>query len=204
MTATPVTAQAEAPTEAERVLTFWLEEVEPKQWYTADDDLDATTRSRFAGLWDKAAEGALGHWLTEPNGALAYIIVTDQFARNLWRDDPRAFQLDDSARSVAKLAIDNGWDREIVPPGRQFFYLPLMHSENLVDQDRAVRLFHERMPEAESSLLHARAHREVIRDFGRFPFRNKALGRETSEAEAEWLEQGGYGAVVERLKSDAK
>ena len=204
MTATPVTAQAEAPTEAERVLTFWLEEVEPKQWYIADDDLDATIRSRFAGLWDKAAEGALGHWLTEPNGALAYIIVTDQFARNLWRDDPRAFQLDDSARSVAKLAIDNGWDREIVPPGRQFFYLPLMHSENLVDQDRAVRLFHERMPEAESSLLHARAHREVIRDFGRFPFRNKALGRETSEAEAEWLEHGGYGAVVERLKSDAK
>lgn len=202
MTATPVTAHAEAPTEAEKVLTFWLEEVEPKQWYIADDDLDATIRTRFGPAWERAAEGALGHWLTEPNGALAYIIVTDQFARNIWRDDARAFQLDEQARSVAKLAIDNGWDREIVPPGRQFFYMPLMHAENLVDQDRAVRLFCDRMPEADSNLLHARAHREVIRQFGRFPFRNKALGRETTRAEAEWIEQGGYGAVCERLKSE--
>lgn len=128
MTATPVTAQAEAPTEAEKVLAFWLEEVEPRQWYVADEALDVTIRGRFGKLWDRAEEGALGHWLTEPNGALAYIIVTDQFARNIWRDDARAFQLDEQARSVAKLAIDNGWDLEIVPPGRQFFYLPLMHS----------------------------------------------------------------------------
>ncbi|MBB3712533.1 uncharacterized protein (DUF924 family) [Limimaricola variabilis] len=203
MTATPVTAQAEAPTEAEKVLAFWLEEVEPRQWYVADEALDATIRDRFGKLWDRAEEGALGHWLTEPNGALAYIIVTDQFARNIWRDDARAFQLDEQARSVAKLAIDNGWDLEIVPPGRQFFYLPLMHSENLVDQDRAVRLFHERMPEAKDNLLHARAHRKVIREFGRFPFRNAALGRETTDAEREWLEAGGYGAVIKRLKSES-
>ena len=203
MTATPVTAQAEAPTEAEKVLAFWLEEVEPRQWYVADEALDATIRDRFGKLWDRAEEGALGHWLTEPNGALAYIIVTDQFARNIWRDDARAFQLDEQARSVAKLAIDNGWDREIVPPGRQFFYLPLMHSENLVDQDRAVRLFHERMPEAKDNLLHARAHRKVIREFGRFPFRNAALGRETTDAEREWLDAGGYGAVIKRLKSES-
>ncbi|MGX9854848.1 DUF924 family protein [Limimaricola variabilis] len=203
MTATPVTAQAEAPTEAEKVLAFWLEEVEPRQWYVADEALDATIRDRFGKLWDRAEEGALGHWLTEPNGALAYIIVTDQFARNIWRDDARAFQLDEQARSVAKLAIDNGWDLEIVPPGRQFFYLPLMHSENLVDQDRAVRLFHERMPEAKDNLLHARAHRKVIREFGRFPFRNAALGRETTDAERDWLEAGGYGAVIKRLKSES-
>ena len=203
MTATPVTAQAEAPTEAEKVLAFWLEEVEPRQWYVADEALDATIRDRFGKLWDRAEEGALGHWLTEPNGALAYIIVTDQFARNIWRDDARAFQLDEQARSVAKLAIDNGWDLEIVPPGRQFFYLPLMHSENLVDQDRAVRLFHERMPEAKDNLLHARAHRKVIREFGRFPFRNAALGRETTDAEREWLDAGGYGAVIKRLKSES-
>ncbi|GAD56855.1 LOW QUALITY PROTEIN: putative transmembrane protein [Limimaricola cinnabarinus LL-001] len=203
MTATPVTAQAEAPTEAERVLTFWLEEVEPKQWYIADDDLDATIRSRFGGLWDKAAEGALGHWLTEPNGALAYIIVTDQFARNLWRDDPRAFQLDDSARSVAKLAIDNGWDREIVPPGRS------SSTCHCIPRTSSIRTAPcgcstSGCQRPKAACCHARAHREVIRDFGRFPFRNKALGRETSEAEAEWLEQSGYGAVVERLKSDAK
>ncbi|WPY94744.1 DUF924 family protein [Limimaricola variabilis] len=203
MTATPVTAQAEAPTEAEKVLAFWLEEVEPRQWYVADEALDVTIRGRFGKLWDRAEEGALGHWLTEPNGALAYIIVTDQFARNIWRDDARAFQLDEQARSVAKLAIDNGWDLEIVPPGRQFFYLPLMHSENLVDQDRAVRLFHERMPEAKDNLLHARAHRKVIREFGRFPFRNAALDRETTDAEREWLEAGGYGAVIKRLKTES-
>ena len=78
-----------------------------------------------------------------------------------------------------------------MPPGRQFFYLPLMHSENLVDQDRAVRLFCDRMPEAESNLLHARAHREVIREFGRFPFRNAALGRASTAEELAFLQQPG-------------
>ncbi|SDE93650.1 DUF924 family protein [Limimaricola pyoseonensis] len=202
MTATPVTSAAEAPTEAEKVLTFWLEEVEEKQWYIQDDALDATIRDRFETFWHRAEAGELGHWLTEPRGALAYIVVTDQFARNMFRGDARSFKLDDQARAVAKLAIDRGWDLEFVPPGRQFFYLPLMHAENLVDQDRAVRLCCDRLPGAEDNLLHARAHREVIREFGRFPHRNETLGRETTRAERAFLEAGGYRTVLERLKAE--
>ncbi len=187
--------------DADRVLEFWLDELEPKDWYVANDAVDARIREEFEPLWHRARRGELGLWLTDARGALAYVIVTDQMSRNMFRGDPRSFELDGLARAAAKLAITKRWDREIPTPQRQFIYMPLMHSENLVDQDRCVRLFCERMPDQTDNLLHARAHREVIREFGRFPFRNDALGRQTTEAEKGWLEQGGYGAVVERLKS---
>ena len=106
------------------------------------------------------------------------------------------------ARAAAKVAISRGWDLKIDEPARQFFYMPLVHSECLSDQDRAVRLIMTRMPETgQSNLLHAKAHREVVRKFGRFPNRNEALARETPAAEAAFLKEGGYGATVEALKS---
>jgi uncharacterized protein (DUF924 family) len=116
----------------------------------------------------------------------------------------RSFAADGIALAAAKLAIEKGWDQRIDPPARQFFYLPLMHSECLVDQDRAVRLFSSRMEnQGTDNLLHAKAHREVIRQFGRFPYRNEVLGRETPKAEAEFLANGGYGATVRALQKDA-
>ena len=185
------------------VLAFWLDEVGPKGWYAGGSELDEACRDRFAEDWDRAAEGGLSLWLTYPTGTLAYVVLTDQLPRNMWRGTAQSFQLDPVALAAAKIAISRGWDMRIDPPARQFFYLPLMHSENLCDQDRCVRLFHSRMPEAVDNILHARAHREVIRRFGRFPHRNETLSRQTQPAEAEYLQGGGYGREVEALRKVA-
>ena len=183
------------------VLRFWIDEIGPKGWYAGTEDIDAEVRERFADLWDEAMAGGLGPWLTSPRGALAYLIVTDQFPRNIFRNDPRAFATDDLARTVAARACHLGFDRQTPEPQRQFFYLPLMHSESQMDQDRAVRMFLLRMPETGAeNLLHARAHRAVIREFGRFPYRNDALGRGTTPRERAFLDHGGYGTMVKELQ----
>ena len=188
----------------EEVLGFWLDEVGPKDWYAVDEALDATITERFQNTLDGIAQGRCSLWLTYPSGALAYIIVADQLSRNMHRSQAGAFATDRIALAAAKSAIDKGWDLKIDEPARQFFYLPLMHSENLSDQDRCVRLMCERMPQTGAdNLLHARAHREVIRDFGRFPTRNAALGRTSTQQEQRYLEDGGYGATVRALQ-DAK
>lgn len=185
----------------EEILAFWLDEIGPDHWYTGGPDLDAEIKSRFKDTYERACDGALSLWLTYPSGTLAYIILTDQFPRNMFRGTARCFTSDGVALAAAKMAIQKGWDKRIDEPARQFFYLPLTHSECLVDQDRAVRLIMTRMPEAGGrNLLHAKAHREVIRKFGRFPYRNEALGRETPPAEVEYLESGGYGATVRELQ----
>lgn len=184
------------------ILAFWLDEVGPKGWYDMDAGRDAIIRDRFEGALHGLMEGRYGLWLTYPSGALAYIILADQFSRNIYREDGRAFASDDVARAAAKQAIHRGWDLRIDAPARQFFYLPLMHSENLCDQDRCVRLFKERMPEADSNLLHARVHREVIRSFGRFPHRNQMLARRTTDAEKAFLEKGGYGATLREMQHE--
>lgn len=185
----------------EHVLSFWLDEIGPKGWYLADEELDASIRDSFLPMWEGAMEGRFSLWLTYPSGSLAYIILTDQFSRNMFRGTGRAFASDKIALAAAKAAIDKGWDKRIDEPARQFFYMPLMHSENLVDQDRCVRLMCKRMPQSgTSNLLHARAHREVIRRFGRFPYRNEALLRPTTSLEAEYVATGGYGQTVRELQ----
>ncbi|WP_417720046.1 DUF924 family protein [Salipiger sp.] len=184
----------------EDILTFWLDECGPDKWYLADDSLDAEIRARFEETWQAAMEGRFGLWLTYPSGALAYIVLMDQFPRNMFRGSGKAFASDEIALAAAKQAIWRGWDQKIDEPARQFFYLPLMHSENLTDQDRCIRLMKERLSRSgASNLLHARAHREVIRDFGRFPTRNAALDRATTSAERAFVEAGGYGATVRKL-----
>ncbi len=184
------------------VINFWLDEVGPERWYATDPALDAEITARYQPLWEKALHGRLNAWAACSKGCLAYLIVTDQFPRNMFRDDARAFATDAMARHVAARACHLGFDRQIDEPARQFFYLPLMHSESQMDQDRSVRMFLLRMPQTgASNLLHARAHRAVIRAFGRFPYRNEALGRRTTEAEAEWLTTGGYGQTLRTLEA---
>ncbi len=181
----------------EQVLSYWVDEVGPKGWYGGDAALDAQVRDRFLEIWQQARAGACGLWLTSPVGTLGYIVLTDQLPRNMFRGHADSFATDKSARAAAKIAIDREWDVRIEEPVRQFFYMPLMHSENLIDQDRCVRLFKSRMPETGAdNLRHACAHREVIRLFGRFPYRNEALGRTTTKAEAAWIEDGGYAAAL--------
>lgn len=187
--------------QAQDVLSFWLDECGPDMWYKQDATLDARILERFHNAWEGAKDGSYSLWLTYPSGALAYIILTDQFSRNMFRGQRDAFSMDRVALAAAKSAIDKGWDMRIDEPARQFFYLPLMHSENLIDQERCVRLMCERMPEhGANNLVHARAHRDVIRRFGRFPTRNGDLSRESTAAEAEFLKNGGYGAVVQSLQ----
>lgn len=185
----------------QEILSFWLDEVGQKRWYDVDEALDSRIREQFLPLWEEATEGAFALWLTYPSGSLAYIILLDQFSRNMFRGAGKAFCTDKLALAAAKAAIHKGWDLRIDEPARQFFYLPLMHSENLSDQDRCVRLIAERMPVGrETTLIHAQAHREVIREFGRFPTRNQALKRASSTEEAAYIEGGGYGAKLRMLQ----
>ncbi|TDT77604.1 uncharacterized protein (DUF924 family) [Litoreibacter halocynthiae] len=186
----------------EDVLAFWLDEQGEKGWYAGGEALDAEIRNRFEPLWQSAMEGGLSLWMTYPSGVLAYIILTDQFPRNMFRGSEKAFASDRLALSVAKTVISKNWDLKIDEPARQFFYLPLMHSESVTDQERCVRLFLTRMPKSgEGNLLHAKAHREVIRKFGRFPYRNDALHRRTTQIEDAYINDGGYGMTVEALKA---
>ncbi len=185
----------------EDVLKFWLDEVGPEGWYKVSEDLDQRVRDLFQGAWDAAQEGSFAQWLTYPSGALAYVVLNDQLPRNMFRGSSKAFSSDRIALAAAKSAIHHGYDLKIDEPARQFFYLPLMHSENLCDQERCVRLMKERMPETgRSNMLHAKAHREVIRQFGRFPYRNEALARASTEPEKAYVANGGYGQTVQALQ----
>ncbi len=184
------------------VLDFWLGEVGAGGWYAGGERLDALCRERFGELWQAALDGGLEHWVEGTVGTLAYLVLTDQIARNLHRGTALAFATDPQARAAARRAVEAGWDLGAPEPERQFFYLPFEHSEDPADQDRAVALIAERMPQTGAeTLLHAEAHREIIRRFGRFPFRNKALGRTDTPEETAFLASGGYGTEVNRLKA---
>jgi len=179
------------------VLDYWLGEVGPDGWYAGGAALDADCRDRFLDLWQAAMDGGLDHWTDGTVGSLAFLILTDQFPRNMFRGDARAFASDPLARAMAHRATVEGWDLGAPEPERQFFYLPFEHSEDLADQDRAVNLMTERLPETGvETLRHTRAHRLVIERFGRFPFRNAALNRDTTPDEQLFLDAGGYAEAL--------
>jgi len=184
------------------ILRFWLDECSPEHWFQNDAAFDETIRNRFGAAWQGVTEGRYALWLTYPNGALAYTILTDQLSRNMFRGQDQAFVMDRAALAAAKSAIAKGWDLRVEQPARVFFYMPLEHSENLSDQDRAVRLISERIDDS-TFLLHARAHREVIRQFGRFPHRNACMGRKSTAVERAFLDNGGYGALLRRFEQAA-
>ncbi|MFO1142501.1 MAG: DUF924 family protein [Amaricoccus sp.] len=184
---------------AEELLRFWLDEVGPDGWYKVDDALDATIRDRWGALWDVARTGGLAEWKAAPRSCLALLVLLDQFPRNMFRGDARAFASDARALATAKVEILHGRDRKIGLPERQFFYLPLMHSEIKTNQDKSVRLFLMSFGPDDDHVKHARAHREIIRRFGRFPYRNAALGRESTPEEVAFMERGGYGALMKEM-----
>ncbi len=189
---------------SDSILEFWLNEVGQEGWYKVDEALDETIRKRFLRAWRAARNGAYDHWLTSPSTALALVILLDQFPRNMVRGSAEAFGSDRRALRLAKMAIARGHDMKVAEPARQFFYLPLMHSENLQDQDRCARLMASRMPETgRMNLPHACAHREVIRTFGRFPYRNAALGRPITPEEADYLKAGGYAHTIKQFSAAA-
>ena len=187
------------PTE---VTEFWLNEIGPKGWYVPDEAVDAVIRERFLPAWELARDGGLKDWKLRPDTMLAYLILVDQFPRNMFRVSGDAFATDKMARSAAKIAIEKKWDMKVSEPERQFFYLPLMHSECLSDQERCLCLIKTRMPQTgDSQLLHAKAHRHVIRQFGRFPYRNVALERRDTDPEMAFLKRGGYQSAMQAVQA---
>lgn len=184
----------------EEVVRFWVDEVGEAGWFVAQPDLDARIVARFLAAWQAARDGRLAGWCTAPEGALAYVILTDQFPRNMFRGDARAFSTDAAARTAARTAAAKGIDLRVPEPQRAFLYLPFEHSEHMADQDWCIALMQNRLPQTGGGfLLHARAHREMIRRFGRFPFRNAALGRASTPEEEVFLAAGGYGALVREM-----
>jgi uncharacterized protein (DUF924 family) len=180
-----VLAGEQAVVTPEAVLRFWFEELDPKQWFRSNPALDQEMRFRLGDAVDRAAAGEFDSWAATPDGALSLVLLLDQLPRNIHRSTARAFAQDAKARQVAKAALARGFDRAVAPPRRTFFYLPLEHSEDLADQERSVALFTALGDEVQ--LDYARRHRDVIARFGRFPHRNALIGRESTEAEIEFL-----------------
>lgn len=190
---------------AEDVARFWIEEVGQERWYAKDDTLDELIRMRFMKAWEAALAGEMYEWCEVPERTLGFLILTDQLPRNMFRGDPRSFATDPLARTAAKRAIHRRWDMQVTEPERQFFYMPLMHSEVLDDQDRCIRLMSERMPKTGGdNIPHAKVHREIIRKFGRFPYRNEALGRMTLPAEQAFLDGNGYADLLKQVTGAGK
>ena len=164
-----------------------------KDWFIKNSDFDEEVRSRFLPVYQQAAVGELDNWKNSPQSCLALIILLDQFPRNLFRGQPQAFATDSQALTYAKHAVAHNFDQELLPLQRQFVYLPFEHSENLANQHQCIELFSllKEYPECMSGADYAYRHFKVIERFGRFPHRNKILGRETTPEEAEFLKQPG-------------
>src|ERR1700691_604422 len=176
------------PTAAE-VVSFWRD-AGPDRWWEKDDEFDRLVRSTFLPLHEAAARGELAAWENSREGALALVILLDQFPRNMFRGSPHAFATDPLAQAVAERAIARGFDTATDQEMRMFLYMPFMHSEILLHQDRCVELM-ARM--ADHGLeKYATVHRDIIAKFGRFPHRNDALGRATTPAEQDFLDAGGF------------
>lgn len=173
----------------QQIIEFWEKVVGQDSWYKVKPALDDVIRKDYLALWEDARAGNLVGWEDTPEGVLALLIVLDQFPRNMFRGTAEAFSSDPQARVVAHLAIAHGFDLETAPPLRQFFYTPLEHSEDMADQDRALILTAERLGTDYYTYPFIVAHRDEIARFGRFPSRNKALGRASTEEELAFLRE---------------
>ena len=176
------------PTTSHAVLAFWRD-AGPQRWFRRDDAFDAEFRERFLAAHVAAAAGRLQSWLDDAEGALALVLLLDQFPRNAFRGTPRVYATDAQARAIADAALVAGFDRQVDAALRRFFYLPFMHSEELADQERSLAL---NADAGDDALRWARHHRDVVARFGRFPHRNAILGRDSTPEEARFLAEGGF------------
>lgn len=194
--------------QAEEVLAFWFGTLGPDgratseqraRWFTRSDALDAEIRERFGELVGRAARGELSDWLSSRRGRLAYVLLVDQFSRNMFRGTPGMYATDALALAAAGRAIEAGDDTALAFDERGFLYMPFMHSEQLADQERCVALFEafrdqqtgDLRAAVEYSLDYAIRHRDIVARFGRFPHRNEILGRASTDEELEFLKQPG-------------
>jgi uncharacterized protein (DUF924 family) len=171
------------------VIAFWRD-AGPKKWFEKDEAFDRAIRERFLATYEAAARGELAAWENDAEGALALLLVLDQFPRNMFRGSARAFATDPLARAITNRAIDKGFDHAVGGDFRNFFYLPFEHSESLVDQERCIALC--QAVGDEDNLKWAKLHADIIRQFGRFPHRNAALARQTTPEEQAFLDGDGF------------
>ena len=184
------------------LLQFWFGDPMPAQfasaratWFTKDDAFDARVRDRFRATWEQAQKGGLDARRADAIPLLAFIVLTDQFPRNMFRGTPQAFATDGMALAAARVAVARGYDRMLPPVQRWFVYLPFEHAEDIAVQRASLRLFAGLAGEADSAsaIDYAQRHHDIIERFGRFPHRNAVLGRVSSAAEAAFLRQPGSG-----------
>lgn len=188
-------------TEAQSILSFWFGEIDDPEygkpralWFEKSVLMDQTIKARFSQLHEKASQGVLKDWEKHPTTLLALIILLDQFSRHIYRHEAAAFSTDRQARALAIQGLEEGFDQQVMPIGRVFYYLPLEHSENMIDQARSVALFtalYKEYPMYKEYLTYAQMHYDVIAQFGRFPHRNKILGRVSSSEEEKYLNESG-------------
>lgn len=176
------------PQDASRIVAFWRD-AGPARWFAKDTAFDRRFRDSFLDLHEAAARRELDDWMSTPAGALALLLLLDQFPRNAFRGTPRMYDTDLLARAMADAALASGHDRAIEPGLRVFFYLPFGHSEDLADQERS-RFLAGALGEPNAS--HAARHHDIVRRFGRFPHRNPILGRAMTAQEQRFLDAGGY------------
>ena len=173
---------------SDEVISFWRE-AGPEKWFAKDEAFDQACRDRFLPTYEAAARGDLNEWELTPEGALAVILLLDQFPRNMFRGQRETYKTDPVALMAADRAIERGFDHKVEPLFRRFFYLPFMHSESLADQERSVAL-NETL--GEDSIKWAHHHHGIIARFGRFPHRNAILGRETTQEEEAFLRENDF------------
>lgn len=186
-----MTAGQPDPAQADEILSFWFDELLPEQQFKPDEAIDQEIGQRFGDLHAMLAQNVPAQWRCDARSILAAIIVLDQFSRNLFRDDARAFAQDEAALALTKAAIADGMDKDLDRNGRQFLYMPLMHSEEIEDVELCAGLM--AASDIDQGLEFGNRHVAVIARFGRYPARNKAMGRETTPGEAEFLKANPMG-----------
>ncbi|MCW8864624.1 MAG: DUF924 domain-containing protein [Colwellia sp.] len=171
------------------VLNFWFEELSPAQWWQKDDELDKSIKAKFSALHHQASQCELFEWRQTAQGRLAEIILLDQFSRNMYRDTPKSFAQDPLALALSQQAIQMGADKALTAVERSFLYMPFMHSESLLIHQQACQLYKDNG--IDSNYQFELKHLAIIERFGRYPHRNKILGRESTPAEITFLTQPG-------------
>ena len=169
------------------ILNFWFVDTSPSAWFHVNADFDAVIRDRYRAAYDMARQNMFAPWESNADGALALIILLDQFPRNMFRGTPQSFATDAQALQIAKRTIKAGFDQVHPPLRRRFLYLPFEHSENMADQDMCVALFEKMQFDDPLGYEYALRHRHIIQAFGRFPHRNSILGRHSTPAEKVFL-----------------
>ena len=167
------------------VIRFWFDELQPQVWFERNTQVDASIAERFSGLHQRLSKSASANEVKDAREALATVIVLDQFSRNLFRGSAQAFASDPHALAVAQQAVERGWDQQLSKDQRLFLYMPFQHAEDRAIQQRSIDLF-TALGDAQT-LDYARRHKEVIDRFGRYPHRNAALGRDSTQEEIEFM-----------------